>query len=109
MTTTDTYNGWTNYETWAVKLWIDNEEHFYHYWREVAQAVWDQAEEGNHSTRQQNAQYQLCQILKSEHEDEMPELKGVWADLLGAAMQEVDWYEIAQAMIEEAQEAAQEV
>jgi hypothetical protein len=19
------YNGWSNYETWAVKLWIDNE------------------------------------------------------------------------------------
>ena len=23
------YNGWTNYETWAVKLWMDNEEGSY--------------------------------------------------------------------------------
>ena len=22
--TTKTYNGWTNYETWAVALWLDN-------------------------------------------------------------------------------------
>ena len=24
-----TYNGWTNYETWAVGLWIDNEQGSY--------------------------------------------------------------------------------
>lgn len=23
----DTYQGWTNYETWAVHLWISNEQH----------------------------------------------------------------------------------
>mgnify|MGYP001202064338 CR=1 FL=1 len=24
------YNGWTNYETWNVALWLQNEEHLYH-------------------------------------------------------------------------------
>jgi len=22
----DTYNGWTNYETWCVNLWLDNDQ-----------------------------------------------------------------------------------
>ena len=24
------YNGWTNYETWNVALWMDNDEPTYH-------------------------------------------------------------------------------
>ena len=30
------YNGWTNYETWATALWLDNERESYDYWREQA-------------------------------------------------------------------------
>ena len=26
---TTTYNGWTNYETWNVALWMNNDEGFY--------------------------------------------------------------------------------
>ena len=30
------YNGWTNYETWLVSVWIDNEQHFLEGLKEVA-------------------------------------------------------------------------
>jgi hypothetical protein len=34
MTTENKYNGWSNYETWNVALWMDNDEGNYDYWNE---------------------------------------------------------------------------
>jgi hypothetical protein len=43
MATNEGYNGWTNYETWCVSLWIDNEEPSYRHWQAVAQECYDDA------------------------------------------------------------------
>lgn len=97
------YNGWTNYETWCVKLWIDNEEPSYNYWRDAAQEVWGDSEADATFTRSESAAIALAKRLKEEFEEANPvaDQASVWADLMGAALSEVNWDEIANAMIEE--------
>ena len=103
----DTYNGWTNYETWVVNLWMDNEEGSYDYWREVAQEVSNDLEEPTNSmTKMDEAIYLLADRLKDHHEQVKDEIlvedmtASVWADLLGAALSEVNWREIAEHLLE---------
>ena len=92
--TTKTYNGWTNYETWNVKLWLDNEESTYHYWTGRTRQIWDDSDTPD------NAKYELSEALKDEITDEVPEITGMFADLIGAALGEVNWYEIAESYLD---------
>lgn len=95
------YNGWTNYETWVVKLWMDNEQGSYDAGREMAQQAWNDAEADRLFTREERAAHGLADQLKAEYEEFKPEVTGVWADLLTAALPEVNWHEIAGHMIDE--------
>lgn len=98
------YNGWHNYETWAVKLWIDNEEPSYRYWQEATRAAWGDPEEWDgESNRSRKARMALADQLKDEYAENAPELDGIYSDLLGAALSEVDWYEIADSMLTDAE------
>jgi len=87
------YNGWTNYETWAVKLWLDNEQSSSEFWNERAKEQFERDAK--------NAKYDLANILKEHHEEALPELTGFAADLLNAAMSEVNWDEIAGSIIDD--------
>ena len=94
------YNGWTNYETWAVSLWLDNEQSSYLYWRE--QTARHRQEAPNASgvrreivTEEEAARCSLANQLKEEVMDASPLSEAsLYADLLGAALSEVDWMEI---------------
>ena len=88
------YNGWSNYETWNVKLWIDNEQGDYEYWRERTQDLWESNDHDKADTAGD-----LSKELESYFDENKPEVSGTYADLLGAALSEVDWYEIAEEMI----------
>ncbi len=100
------YNGWTNYETWAVHLWLTNEEPGYRYCNEqaaiqitnasqrpqVLEDVWTEA----HAAR-----YYLADQLRDELAEASPlEGASVYSDLLAAALGEADYSEIAQAFID---------
>ena len=107
---TETYNGWTNYETWNVKLWMDNDQGSYAYYGEVAQECYDAAEpsERPRFTKDEQATLDLSARLKDEYEtamhdwlEESGKSASVWADLIGAALSEVNWHEIAEHMIDD--------
>jgi hypothetical protein len=99
--TKQTYNGWTNYETWCWKLWQDNDEGTQAYWSEAADDAWKSSKDDDISTRTEDAANTLSERMKSEAEDMMPEVSGVFADLLNAAMSEINWHEIACNMLED--------
>ena len=104
-----TYNGWKNYETWAVNLWNGNDEGSYRYWLDVAEECAKDADATNYSTRQEEFVSALADRMKSEFDEAQPDLGStVWADLLGAALSEVDWYELAEHYVEHVQDILDE-
>jgi hypothetical protein len=98
MTNDKKYNGWNNYETWNVALWIDNDQGSYSQRQEMAQDAWDNAEADKNFTREERATLDLSDALKSWIEEMNPigDQASMFTDLLNAALGEVDWHEIAE-------------
>ncbi len=73
-----TYNGWTNYATWIVNLWYDD------YFNDVAEDYRDDVSG-------------LADYIRDTIEEwENLPTTGLLADLVNAALSEVNWYEIAE-------------
>jgi hypothetical protein len=102
------YNGWANYPTWSVNLWLGNERELYEEALDRTAAV---AGHGDHPTSQywtveQSKRFGVAEMLKTWVSDELaPDLGASFpADLLGYALGQVDWDEIADAWIEQVAE-----
>jgi hypothetical protein len=93
-----TYNGWKNYPTWAVNLWLANDEGLYHEAVERVSA-WRAVTE--------SPRVAIADEFKNwVTEDLAPDLGASFAaDLLGWALDQVDWFELADAWLESVGEA----
>lgn len=97
MSDTEGYNGWTNYPTWNVALWLANDEGLY---RETLDIVeWNKKDDDEDHM----VVVDLADALKSWVVDELaPDLDASFAaDLLGYALDQVDWQEIAKNLLDD--------
>ena len=87
------YNGWTNWETWNFKLWLDND---FTSWMPTIR-----------SRDEKVKTYELSKWLESHVADDWKEIQtddrypGFFHDVCNMAIREVNFFEIAEHLIEE--------
>ena len=76
-------NGWTNYETWTIHLWLTKEE-------DSKKATVELCKDGD--------EFAAAQRLKAMVEEGVPDMEGsLYTDLMVAAMTNANWMELATA------------
>lgn len=85
-----TYNGWSNYETWLANLWLTNDESSYALLREAtSKDAWRTYEQADW----------LEMMLRYQLDDEI-DVPCLWQDLLRVAFGRIDWSEIIENNLE---------
>ena len=106
------YNGWSNYETWNFKLWLDNDQDVHNYIIgeiKKIKAIGYDAET-----------FEVANFLRSYIDDNMPNLNvsskgqslfgsmcdknGFYQDILNTALRCINTYEVAESYLEDLKE-----
>lgn len=92
---TEGYNGLSNYETWSIALFIDNDEGLYEQKEEVKKKILKDNPE--------NASYEFSKWLEDFTYEflEFEKLNPYQQQMMKSALDEVDFIEIANAYLEE--------
>ena len=80
-----TFNGWTNYETWAVNHWLAIEE---------ADQEWLMALSLDPNIASLHDKAEVLKDMIADITNPLIDQTGLYKDLLGAALDEVNWLEI---------------
>lgn len=91
--TLPSYSGWTNYATWCVALWLNNDPGLQEQAGEICRAEYEY-------------RFQAADALKDFVEDlvlgeDGQQVVGMAADLLGWALELANWGELVEAFAEE--------
>ena len=95
------YNGWTNYETWNFNLWITNEESDHSHALELAE---DSENEYGLSKKLEEWAEDMASDALTSYEY----THGFIKDMVNSSVGEVNFYEVAEHLWEERQEAIKE-
>lgn len=90
------HGGWPNPETWAVYQWVMNDDGG-ELWAQQAREAWYDAE-GDRDL----AILIFVDWFRDEADLAMPTVAGMYGPLLSLALSEVDWYAIANHILDDA-------
>ena len=96
------FNGFRNYETWTVALWLGNERSSYERWKEEARRLWDEAGQDSEViaerwSREEKTELDLSSSIAEAVREVAEDVReGFLRDLLNAGLAAVAWHEVAE-------------
>ena len=108
------YNGWSNFETWNFKLWLDNDQDLHNYIMDEIKKIKEIGTSHIHEVSE------VSNFLRSYIDDNMPNLNvsakgqskygsmcdknGFYQDILNGGLREINTYEVAESYLEDLKE-----
>ena len=90
--TSESYSGWSNFDTWNFKLWLDNEKYTQGRLLRAVKYAYKQFE------KKSEAIHYIQKFLEDYATENAPQLEnGFYSDVLSASIRSVNYYQIADA------------
>ena len=97
MTRDPTFNGYTNYATWSIKVVLDNTESLYHYCRNTVEVAIEACGDDRN---------QIIECIAETIENLVDSMKpktnnDIWNQLMSAINSQINYWEIGKTLLED--------